>query len=136
MKPAETGAIYEQACRSKRMPSDPDEKTKWHRVLHDFEACDVRAALDAWWADTTPTQTGRPRGAFLPEPAELKPLVVGSRAKREAAARVPQDLVMWRCAGKFQHTCSGFVARGSDTGTPDRKCRCGADLHLALREPA
>lgn len=126
MKPAETKRIYETACRSKRAEIVQEEFQRWHRVLRGFEARDVEAGLDAWWADDTPTHNGRPRGAFLPEPAELKPLVEAAQRKREAAAREPQDLLIWRCT-KCIHTCTSYIAHSAIIG--GNKCRaCGAPM--------
>ena len=135
MKPEETKRIYQSACRAKRVEIVQEESEKWHKVLRPFEARDVETALSAWWADTTSTQTGRPRGAFLPEPVELKPLVQAAQSKREAAAREPRDLLAWECQGQQKHTFSGFIARSKLT--PSVQCRyCGARLRLIHREAA
>lgn len=136
MKPEQTKRLYEGACRSRRLDPVQEEGASWHRALRTYEAADVETALADWDRSTERDSKGDLLSRWLPAVARLEALTKAAQRKREAAARVPQDLVMWRCAGKFQHTCSGFVARGADTGAPDRKCRCGADLHLALREPA
>ncbi len=88
MTPSETKRVYERACRVKRIAPQDDEGRAWHRVLRKLEARDVEAALDAWWADTTPTLSGRPRGAFMPEPAELKPVAERQQRLREVKTRV------------------------------------------------
>lgn len=135
MKPAETKRIYEQACRAKRADIVQEEGEKWHKVLRAYEACDVESALGVWWADTTPTQSGRARGAFLPEPAELKPLAEAAQRKREAATREPKDLLAWECQGQQKHTFSGFIARSKLT--PQARCKyCNAPLRLIHREAA
>jgi hypothetical protein len=108
MKPAETKRVYEQACRTKRITPQDDEGRAWHRVLRDFEARDVEAALDAWWADTTPNLHGEPRGKWMPTPAELKPIVDRIVAKHAAAKREPQDIVWLECAG-FRNARRGRV---------------------------
>lgn len=133
MKPAETKRIYESACRSKRIVPNQDEFDRWHKVLRGYEARDVEAALDGWWSDATLTSNGRPRGAFLPEPAELKPLIEIAHIRREAAAREPQDMILWECAGVGRHRSSLFLPR-SQPSPNGRQCQCGAELLVFARE--
>lgn len=137
MKPIETKRIYENACRSKRRAPEQQEFELWHKVLRGYDARDVEAALIAWWGDTTPVTSGassRPRGAFMPQPAELKPLVEAAQSRRVTTAREPQDLLLWQCT-KCPYRSSGFMARGSEP--PGRSCpSCSAPLALAERSSA
>lgn len=134
MKPAETARIYQAACKAKRQDVSDDQGRHWHRVLREFEARDVETALEAWWADTSLTASGRPRGAYLPEPQELKNLAEHARRKREAAAREPQDVLMWQCK-VCMYRAIGFIAHGATP--PIRKCpRDGSHLALEKREAA
>ncbi len=135
MTPHETKRIYEQACRTKRITPQDDEGRAWHRVLRGYEVRDVETALDGWWADTTPSHDGQPRGKWLPTPAELKPLVEKAQSKRVSAAREPQDFLAWECSG-CHYTCTGFVARSAPV-PEGRACPCcRASLNLRVREAA
>lgn len=132
MKPAETKRLYERACGAKRIVPQEDEGRAWHRVLRDFEARDVEAALDAWWADTTTGKDGRPRGAWLPTPAELKPLAEAAERKRKVADAEPKDYVSWRCACGYG--MGGFVSRDDRR---ERKCpACGKPMPELSRDAA
>ena len=140
MKPTETKAIYEAACRSKRMETKQDEADLWRRVLGGFEARDVRDAVDAWFSDSTPVTIGnssRPRGAFMPAPAELKPLIDKARRDREARAREPQDYICWQCTNG--HRVSGFIARSKPTPESHAPCgyaACGQPMRVFGRDAA
>lgn len=129
--PTETKRVYEQACRTKRETPQDDQGRAWHRVLRGYDVRDVQAALDGWWADTTPTHSGRPRGAFMPEPAELKPLVEAARRRRETKEQTPKDLVRWRCQG-CKCTCCGYVDAGSIR--PPKCTKCGISMDETDRE--
>lgn len=133
MKTAETKAVYERECRSRRIVPQDEEGRRWHRALSDYERRDVDAALDAWNSDTTQTSTGRPRGAFLPDPAELKPLVEREVRRRETNAREPRDFVAYQCPECF-YRASAFmirnIARRVDCA------RCGKPMSEFKREAA
>ncbi len=86
MKPRETTAIYVEACRSRRIAPQEEEGRLWHKTLALYETKDVKAALEAWWADTTVGKDGEPRGKWLPAPAELKPLIENVVHQRNRAS--------------------------------------------------
>jgi len=132
MKPADTKRIYEQACCAKRIKPQDEEGRTWHRVLREFEARDVEAALDAWWADITPGHDNQPRGKWLPTPAELKPLVKRAEIKRISAQRESMDMIAWECAGPDKHRSTGFYPRSQPT-PGGKKCCCGAELRFCMR---
>lgn len=133
MTPTESKRIYQAACRSKRLDIVQEEYVRWHRVLRGYEAKDVEAALDAWWADSTPTLSGRVRGAFMPEPAELKPLIESARDKRLRDKSEPQDWLYWECGN--HHRASSFIARSKPTPA-EHPCSCGATLKCVERKTA
>lgn len=136
MKPEQTKRIYESACRSRRLDPMQEEGASWHHALRTFEARDVETALLDWNRSTERDSKGDLLSKWLPAVAQLVTLTKAAQRKRETAAREPQDMIVWRCSGQVVHTCTGFVARGASTGTADRKCHCGAELHLVLREAA
>jgi hypothetical protein len=74
MKPAETKALYEKACRSRRMEPVQEEAQEWHKQLRGYEARDVQYGIDTWFASTDTDERGQPKSRFLPVPAELKKL--------------------------------------------------------------
>lgn len=128
MKPAETKQIYERACRTKRLTPSEDEGRAWHKTLRQFEARDVEAALDSWWGDRTPSGIdGRPRGCFLPSPAELLPLVEKARTSREAKTREHRVEIQTHCPG-CGAPLSAFVIPGS---LAKLKCPCGGVKEVA-----
>ena len=124
MKPSETTAIYVESCRSRRIVPQEEEGRLWHKLLALYDAKDVRAALDVWWADTTLGKDGEPRGKWMPAPTELKPLV--ERVVRDKAARaaVKRYLVCWLCKS-CRHRMSGFLSAEESS---IRKCPAALDL--------
>lgn len=129
MKPSETTAIYVEACRSRRLVPQEEEGRQWHKSFSHYEAKDVRAGLDAWTADTTPSKDGTPRGKWLPAPAELVPVIEQILRKKAARALVPTHYVRWACSA-CKATRAGFLAQGDND---QRKC-CGAPMHIVVDE--
>lgn len=128
MKPLETKQLYERACRTKRLTPTEDEGRAWHKNLRQFEAIDVEAALDAWWGDRTPSGIdGRPRGCFLPSPAELIPMIEHAQTTREAKAREPRVEIQITCPG-----CGAFLSAFVRPGALAKlKCPCGGVKEVA-----
>ena len=129
MKPSETEQIYGEQCRSRRIAPQEDEGRAWHKYLRQYDAKDVRAALDAWSRDTTPTKDGTPRGKWLPAPVELVPVVERLLREKAARAAVPAFYVRWMC-----ETCkiakAGFLAHGD---SDERTC-CSSPMKIIVDE--
>lgn len=117
MKPSETTALYVEACRSRRLVPQEEEGRQWHKSFSHYEAKDVRAGLDAWTADTTPSKDGTPRGKWLPAPAELVPVIERFLHQRIARAAVPTYYVRWSCS-ECNHSMSSFLAVGDSSSRP------------------
>jgi hypothetical protein len=113
MKPAEMKEIYQEACRMKRVTPSPDENRMWDKVLGHYEARDVKKALEMWWADTALGKDGRPKGSWMPAPAELRPVVDTAFNRRMRAASEQKDMVRWKCPDCGRFAC-GFVSHGFD----------------------
>ena len=134
MKPTESKRLYERACRVRRVTPCEEEGAAWHRTLHQFDAKDVETALDDWWASTAVDGYGELRSKWPPAPAELKILTAVVKAKRDAARRIPQDLLRFGCS-VCAHTCVGFYP--SSTPTPSgKRCHCGAEMRSLERMAA
>ena len=113
MTPKETEAIYTEACRAKRIAPQAEEGRMWHKALKDYEARDVRTALDAWWASTDRDSKGDLKSQWMPAPGELIAFVERAKHKREAAAAIPRFLTCWECP-PCRYRCTGFYPKGSD----------------------
>lgn len=131
----EIKAIYVEACRAKRIVPQEGELSKWNKALSIFESRDVQSALDAWWKDTTATSTGRPRGAYMPEPAELKPLVEEAARRRMRASSEPKVLARWQCPA-CGLTMTAFVPASDLRGCNCRRCHQPANEIYREKEPA
>ena len=129
MKPSETTALYVEACRSRRIAPQEEEGRLWHKTLALYEAKDVKAALEAWWADTTVGKDGEPRGKWLPAPAELKPLVDRVVHQRAARAAIPTFYIRWKCS-----TCNVAKAGFLATGDVDQRTCCGNLMEIIVDE--
>lgn len=135
--------IYIEACRVKGRSPDRPEADQWAKQFELCDASDLRSAVNAWWADTTPTSNGQPRGKFFPQPVELKPLVNAAYTRRLAQASIDKLFAVWRC-----ETCrvsrSGFIEsndfqRRYCQGVPRRASYkrgeiCGGTMIEILRE--
>ena len=131
MKPSETTALYVEACRSRRLVPQEEEGRQWHKSFSHYEAKDVRAGLDAWTADTTPSKDGTPRGKWLPAPAELKPLVERIVQRRAESAAVKRYAVRLGCP-TCRHTFLGFFAVDQEA---KGNCRAAAAGGVACNTP-
>lgn len=133
MTPTETKAIYEAACKCKRMAPVQEEGAMWHKSLREYEARDVRAALDTWWSSTDRDSKGDLKSAWPPAPGELRPIVERVRHQRQVSAAIPRDLLCFECQG-CRYRCTSFPPIGT---TPTVKCRvCGLEMNVFRREVA
>ena len=133
MKPSETEAIYKSAIAAKRIAFQREEAQMWHKALSGYEAQDVRAALDAWWASTATDSKGELKSKWLPAPGELKPLVERVQGKRKVDAMEPKQLVAWRCPDCKSTRCAYISV---EDHRPRRCSTCGASMDEVLREAA
>jgi len=133
MKPSETEALYTAACKAKRLVPQKEEGRMWHKALSLYEARDVQAALDKWWASTETNVHGELKSKWLPAPGELKPLVEEVARKRLRAASVPKQCVHWKCP-RCGVRMSGCVP---ETDLRGRKCPgCTAPMNEEERKAA
>jgi hypothetical protein len=99
-------ALYKSACAAAGRSMDPAASASWRAVLGRFTNIEAMTALEVWWNDTEPIQgslLGKPRGATMPTPADLKVRIVAAReraASTGAAAerRRRQIEEFWRIA--------------------------------------
>lgn len=75
--------IYADACAVYGQVPSQAGLDAWDSVLREYQAHEVKRALQAWQANTTEILdfTKRMRGAVMPAPSELKALAL--RARRE-----------------------------------------------------
>lgn len=124
MKKIELEKIYERETRKKGRDKDPGEFAGWAKYLLRFDSRDVQEALVEWGAQSR----------FLPlAKEELLPLVEAAQRKREAAAREPQDLLIWRCRNGHP-PCTGYLPRSQPD--PERHCRVCREPMICERKAA
>lgn len=87
MKPAETAAIYYEACDAKGYKGNEGQLKIWRQQLGYAERKDLERALELYW------QTN----VEFPMPAQLRHLVERARRERLEAADVPKELVEYDC---------------------------------------
>jgi len=106
MTERQLSAIYKSACAAAGRLTDPMASAGWKAVLLHFSREEVTAALDTWWNDTEPVQgslVGRPRGATMPKPADLKACIRRARERAyqgsaEVQRRKQEIREFWRIA--------------------------------------
>ena len=142
MKPDETKAIYEKACRTRRFPYQQDESEAWHKSLRGFEARDVQAALDEWWASAAVDDKGEPRSKWLPTTGELRQITERIQSKR-IAKKAEKKLVVdcdcpscgvWWSAAVSVGEIKKFFCRAPKPGP--QGTICGAELIADGTQPA
>ena len=109
MKPNELEKIYHDACFAKGYEPNDGQFKVWKQTLGWLEKQDLEAALTAWYGSET----------RFPMPAELKPLAMANKQRRDAGIAQPLDLVRWRCPD-CKITMTGFIPH-YDEGY--RRCR-------------
>jgi hypothetical protein len=73
--------LYAKASESYRLPRNEEAGMAWEEVLSPFSMEEIEGAIATHRADTTLDERGRPRGCWMPLPAELKLLIETGRKK-------------------------------------------------------
>jgi len=87
MKSNEMNEVYEFACHAKGFTPDEAQVVNWRKTMGWIERIDLEAAITEWYTEET----------RFPMPAELKPLAMQAKQRRETQAAQPVDYVRRRC---------------------------------------
>lgn len=109
MTSKELEKLYAQTCAVKGFEPNTGQFKVWKQTLGWIEERDLAEALTGWFA----TQIA------FPMPAELKPLAMSAKRKRELEAERPRQLTIWQCP-TCGSTQSGFITADDDK---PRYCR-------------
>ena len=102
-----------------------DQARAFVRALQSFTSEEVDAAIAAWQSNTAADWDGRPLGAKMPTPADLRSLCQRSEERATAKARG-----QFSPCGKCQE---GWVtAEDPARGTVVRRCQCWGDWRAML----
>lgn len=105
MTSKELEKLYAQTCAVKGFEPNSGQFKVWKQTLGWIEERDLAEALTDWFA----TQIA------FPMPAELKPLAMSAKHKRELEAERPRQLTIWQCPA-CGATQSGYIT--ADDGRP------------------
>ena len=109
MRENQLRVLYETACAGKGFEPNDGQFKIWKQTLGWIEERDLAQALVEWFMDNQ----------GFPMPADLKPLAMANKRRREASLAAPLDLVRWRCPDCHITQC-GFIA--PEDNAP-RRCR-------------
>jgi hypothetical protein len=110
--------LYAITSQSYSRPRDEEAGKAWERVLSAYSIEEIEGAIAAHRGDTTLDDQGRPRGRWMPMPADLKLLIEAGRRK---AARRTQFISCGRCN-------EGWVAASGRPGERRvRRCPCHSE---------
>jgi hypothetical protein len=127
MKKPELKKIYADACSAASRFPDDAQFAAWWTVLGDREEQDVRAALVAWWGDSSALSDRDQRltGSTMPSQAHLK--AAADKIARERKVKAEPDFC-GRCA-------LGWVGKLVDGKIVRVPCECREGV-LAARKVA
>lgn len=125
--------LYFATATQYRRERTNEECDAWMRVLGDYDAREIRCAIDDWECDTTiETFTDRPRGSRMPMAAEVKSLIeLRKRLKSQAERFQPCG----ECESGWVRVYEGLTLGSKDVkkSPVDQKvgavrlCQCRAD---------
>ena len=128
--------IYKETADSYSRPFNPAQLEAWLSALSDFSPHQIKRGVDAWRMNLTGDFDGRPLGAKMPSPADIRALVISQR--KSAERQTSGFVACGNCEGGWRRVFSGQTAgwdtntRGDDPGILTR-CQVDAKTGAMLR---
>jgi len=109
--------LYQGVVSSYCKPFNPDQFSAWETVLAEFKPAELKLAIQGWQSSTDPDFDGRPRGARLPTPADVRAIMIAQRKSSQAPTN--GFIPCAACEGGWQRVYSGQTVGWDDSTRGD-----------------